>query len=703
MRSIFSIAPFVRLLPPYLAGVIIQLCFEFSVAHLMVVFAFTGAIFFLYAVVRKKEKFHLKHIYGILFNLFAVAAGLLLVSLADPLNGVTDDLDDREKYPELLLQVHVPAVEKTKSVKIIAQLVASHGHDQSEHLSGNLLVYLSKDSNALQLKKGDFLIVKNTTRRIEAPGNPCEFDFQKYAGRKGILYQAYVKGEEWKLVGRTTEFHLLDFFLQCRDKLLVAMRNSGIEGQDYAVLAALVTGKADDIDRDLMTSYSGAGVVHVLAVSGLHVGLIYMVLMLLLRPFRYNKKAVLIHGILSILFLVFYAGITGFSASVNRSTLMFCVMIFATIIHRRNNIINSICASAFILLLIDPHQVLDVGFQLSYLAVLGIVLLQKKIYRSMYFRNRIFDWAWELSAVSISAQLATFPLCLYYFHQFPTWFLLSNLLVIPISTVLLYGIIVFFCCSWIPGVGVMLANVCASLTTIMNAVVIWAADLPLGIIGGVWISVTQTLLIYLCMIFISVWWFTKKFRWLVFSATLVVVLLVMGLVSGAKEDRSGTIVFHKIKGHSALTWHEGNETVFVHSGEWKEDSSTFVFHLQPYWEKLGGDPQVYSFDQILNPVEKSIRREGAKVKLGQARFWVVDSLSADALSEGIDLHREDVLYIRQNAVRYRDWQHFPGCKVVFDNTCSEKYVRKAREIIGNRSTTVWLPVDGAFTFEYFLN
>ena len=214
--------------------------------------------------------------------------------------------------------------------------------------------------------------------------------------------------------------------------------NNGVEGKQLKVASALLLGYRENLDKELVKSYASAGAMHVLAVSGLHVGILYL---LLTRIFSFLKKVKKVKNgkfiltILIVSFLWFYAIMTGLSASVMRATTMFSFIVIGNeLLNRKTSIYNTLAVSAIILMIINPFIVYQVGFQLSYVAVVGIVYLQPKLNRLFYSRYKLVRGVWAITCVSLAAQIATFPLSLHYFHQFSTYFFISNLIVIPASS-----------------------------------------------------------------------------------------------------------------------------------------------------------------------------------------------------------------------------------------------------------------------------
>ncbi|MEL7145099.1 MAG: ComEC/Rec2 family competence protein, partial [Bacteroidota bacterium] len=257
-------------------------------------------------------------------------------------------------------------------------------------------------------------------------------------------------------------------------------------------------GIKDDLDKELKSAYSAAGAMHVLAVSGLHVGIIQLLLSWVLGFLKKRKKGKLAFVILSLLALWFYAFVTGLSPSVLRATTMFSIILIGQQAIRNHNIYNSLAVSAFLILLYSPMMIRDVGFQLSYIAVFGIVSLQPRISAILNPENYLLKKTWDITCVSLAAQMATLPISIYYFHQFPSYFLLSNLLVIPSAFIILMSGLFMLCSSLISDwLAQQTGWLLDQLIWALNQGILFIKKLPYNLLDWIWIDLTQVLLLYL--------------------------------------------------------------------------------------------------------------------------------------------------------------------------------------------------------------
>lgn len=335
--------------------------------------------------------------------------------------------------------------EKPNSYKSLLLLHTIQSTDGVESTHEKLLVYFEKSEATEQLRPGSQMVFNKSPERIKNNGNPYEFNYKKYLARKHIYRQVYLTTEDWKLTGYKNNT-AQTWAETIRDKLLSIYRQQEIGERETEILSALTLGYKRELDRETKRVFSSAGAMHVLAVSGLHVGILFFAFSFIFGFLQKRKFGKLIYVIISIFLLWCYAFITGLSPSVMRACTMFSLIIIASNINRRANIYNTLAASAFLLLLINPNNLFEVGFQLSYMAVFGIVYLQPRLAALWPVRNKIVLFFWNLITVSIAAQIATFPLSAYYFNQFPTYFLLSNIIVIPAAMVLIplgIGLLIF--------------------------------------------------------------------------------------------------------------------------------------------------------------------------------------------------------------------------------------------------------------------
>ena len=392
--------------------------------------------------------------------------------------------------------VEEPPVEKDKSFKTILRIRYACDSAGWKSASGNCLSYIAKDSLSETLVYGDLLAFSGLPAAVSPPANPDQFDYKKWLAYKQVYDQVYIPAGKWKLLEHHRGSRLQAFSYTLRESLLNIFRKYGISGQDYAVLSALILGYEDDIDQETVSAYAAAGALHVLSVSGLHVGIIFVAINFILGFLNRNKYTRLVKSALIVLFLWFYALLTGLSPSVLRSATMLTFIIIGKSTRQHTSLYNTVAASAFFLLGINPYLVMQVGFQLSYAAVLGIIFLQPAIHAWLNPPGWLLRQVWGILSVSIAAQLATFPVGLNYFHQFPVYFMVTNLIVIPVSTLIIYGGIGLLALSGWPAGAMVAGHSLGLVVHFMNTMITFIEGLSGSVVSGIFISVFEMWMLY---------------------------------------------------------------------------------------------------------------------------------------------------------------------------------------------------------------
>jgi competence protein ComEC len=474
-----------------------------------------------------------------------------------------------------------PAEEKSKSWKleVAVRQVSTAGQWMSRQ--GNVLLYLSKQDFKKPFAYGDVLLLKGSPQSIPAPGNPGEFDYRQYLSYRQIYHQQFAHAGDVRHVGYDPPGALMRHAVAARLWADRVIRRFVPGEREHGLASALVLGVTDGLDNEVLQAYAATGALHVLSVSGLHVGIVYWLLLLVLRPLQKTYSGKWILAIVSIFVLWGYAFVTGLSPSVLRAVTMFSFMALARPMNRQMNIYNTLAASAFCLLLVDPFMIMSVGFQLSYLALLGIVYFQPGIYALWEPKGRLWDEVWKVSSVSLAAQFATFTVGLLYFHQFPNYFLIANFVVIPASFGVLIVGLVLLAVSAVPVVAGFLGMVLGWIVQVMNGFVFGVENLPFSKIDNVYITPWQfasLTAMLLCLVRLLE---TRKMSWLVTACFAAVGFAVLqGMYVREQVDQQRVTVY-KVSGYTAVDlMNEG--TVF----SWADttliqDRSKVKFHLAP--------------------------------------------------------------------------------------------------------------------------
>lgn len=417
----------------------------------------------------------------------------------------------------------------------------------STKTSGKILVNLKKDSINKTLDLDDILLTKVKFQSIEKPKNPYTFNYKKYLENKQIFYQLTFSKEQYKILPKQRiTLKGIAFFV--RKKINKSLQKNGFKNEVLAVINALLLGQRNFVSSDLLKSYAGAGAIHILAVSGLHIGILLWLLTWLFKPIHYLKNGKTLALIFVVILLWIYAVIAGLSASVVRAVTMFTAIVISINVNRLSNIYNALVISMFFLLLFHPFYLFDVGFQLSYLAVFSIVWLQPKLSRLIRPPYWILNKLWQLFTVSIAAQIGILPLSIYYFHQFPGLFFVANLIIIPfLGIILIVGVVVILLSIFniLPN---FITNIYNFIINFMNEIVTFIANQHQFLIQN--ISITFWMMIAVYIFILSFFKFFEKLNFKRAVLVLSSIILIQSIFIFQKYKLQTTnelIVFNKSK------------------------------------------------------------------------------------------------------------------------------------------------------------
>lgn len=572
--------PIARLLLPLLAGIIIAIAFDLSfllplIVFLILLLALAVVVLFYY----KKMTYRLRWVTGFIISLFFLFSGYQLTALKNCDN-------DRRYFGKALTgddyalaYLNEPVQVREKVCKSVVEVASMKSPAGWRAVSGKAILYFEKDSNAEMLNYGDGIILKTAFSEFNPPMNPQEYDYKNYLKYQSVEYSGYIPGHCWKKVSVGNGNPLKSFAYKIRDKLLRVLSERKIDGDEYAVVSALLVGYTDKLDPELIKDYQGTGAVHILSVSGLHVGIVYLVLNFLLQFFDRFRYGRIPKAFMLLVCIWFYALLTGMSPSVMRAAAMFSFVSLGKAFRQTPNIYNTIAASAFVLLLFDPYMVMSVGFQLSYLAVIGIVSLYPHIRKAWTPGFWLAKKLWSLIAVSLAAQIVTFPLCLYYFHQFPNYFLLTNIVAVPLSGLVIYLGIAVLALSFIPTLSILLAKVLSWLLMFLNGSISFIEDLPYAVTRSVPFDFMEMLLVYAIVIGLCAFLLQRKGRLLVGVAAFMLILLIAMTIKNYSALTQKEIIVYNVNKHSAVDIINGKTVYFICDSALIYDIKKQDFHI----------------------------------------------------------------------------------------------------------------------------
>ncbi len=579
---IWKTSPLLRLLLPFIAGIILQWYLKIELPFIILAaLSFTAAYLSFY-LLPLSMRYKLQALQGLLLNLIIITAGLFISWQKDVRHSNDWYGNFYHDSDYIVVRINEPLSEKTKSYKADVYVESIISNDSVIPCKGKLLLYFSKDSAAKQLHYGDKILINKNLQRIKNSGNPGAFNYERYAAFQQTFHNVFLKDKDWIVLAEKNVNLFWQFIYTARERVLSSLQQNISSGKDELGIAeALLIGYTNDLDKDLVQAYSNTGVVHIIAISGMHLALIYVMLVWLFARIPFIKKSKWLQVLLILSCLWLFSLLTGGAASVLRSAVMFTFITVGKTFFKQSSVYNSLAASALVMLCYNPFYLWDVGFQLSYLAVAGIVIFQKPIYNLLYIKNKWADKIWQMVAVTTAAQLLTFPVCIYYFHQFPLLFLITNLVAVPLSTIILYAEIFLVAFSWIPFVGLYSGKLTGWLLWGMNKFILWVNNFSFAVWDKIPATAFTTWLLYAVVIFAAAWLLNKN------KAMLrLAIICLFGFVAAHsfiawKIKQQQKVIVYNVPQHRAIDFVSGNNFCFVGDSILLEDGLLQNFHLKP--------------------------------------------------------------------------------------------------------------------------
>jgi competence protein ComEC len=606
--------PAVRLLIPFIGGIV--LCIEISasvyslwLAGALLVVA-VSVIIYINVISSAVRVYKWRYMSGVAVSLVMLSLGYLVTFFQtdtnDPHHIAHVDADFIRTKATYTGMICDPIVIRDKTVSVLVQLDKITKGDSSINAGGKVLASIVKDSTSEALQYGDKVVFSGVVTLYEDPKNPNQFNYKSYQALHHIYHRVYLRDGDWQILARGQGNVLLAKVYAVRTYFLSLIMQTVHGANELAVATAIMLGYRDYISDEVMQAYAGSGVLHVLSVSGLHVAVLYYVLSILLGWMDRKRKLEILKGGIVIVIMLFYAVLTGLSPPVLRSVWMFTMLVIARLLDRDISMYNVLGVTCLVLLIWDPYFIADVGFQLSYIAVVGIVYLYPMIHgllptmtfslkKSFGLIGRVltyfYDFVWGLICVSIAAQLATFAISLYYFHTFPNFFLLSNLLVIPMSNFVLIsgmGLFAVGWCHWLLGIAGWIFD---HLLIVLNKVVFWVDALPFALSRGMVVSLYEMLLCYIVIMMVC--WFIEDRRAKVLIATLtfVLVLCTAFSIGSIKNDRTQKLVVYHISGKKAIAFIMQRQVYYDFDTGVINNETLMRYNIRDHWWQCGVEKQ----------------------------------------------------------------------------------------------------------------
>jgi competence protein ComEC len=550
----------------------------------------------------------------------------------------------------------------------------------------NTQVQLQVKKSFLLPKEGQIIALKSHPERIQGPMNPGEFDYASYLESLGILYRCFIREGEWKLIADSKKVSVGKLARKAKKQLWEKIENLQPDNRNLGVLYAISLGSKDLLTPEIKEAYSSTGAMHVLVVSGQHIALIWMVLSYIFIWLKNISGGKYLQFFIICGLIWFYTFMTGVTASVVRASGMFTLVSLGKIIQKESSIYNSLSVSAFFGLLFCPQWLKDPGFQLSYIAVLSIVFFQPRVSSIWTPKSWAARQIWEIASVSIAAQIGTLPLTLFYFNRFPPWFILSNILVIPLVTIIMILFIVMLL-FWIsPLFFSAFLKLILFLIDIMNTSLRFIEKLPSP--GMDMIYLTDFQMLCFVIIIIGITLFIQYKRNFYFFAGLYSLLLLIsaGSIRKLNSLRKSEIILFSVPGKMILGAVEGNKGMFLHNAPDSIDiKSSFNFSCRPFVIRNGIEkPEIIGLDDSLLLVSKLRKLPGNQnyyFRFDDKSIIILNSPETFYGMRAVNALHSDILIVNNRIPKLRKGQSplFLAGNLIISSSLSKYYQVKTDE------------------------
>ncbi|MBU2927637.1 ComEC/Rec2 family competence protein [Winogradskyella psychrotolerans] len=508
-----------------------------------------------------KSKINRSPFFGILAYLCMIAVGMTSYTIQN--EKLRPDHYTNLKASENTNTIIFKIKERLKPDAYNDKYIVSLKSFNKQDAIGHLLINIKRDSIPKQYHVDDILFTSAELNLIQKPLNPHQFDYSKYLELQQIYHQLYLNLSTILQLSdsKSTIYGYADAL---RTKINAKLIEAGFKDDALSIMNALLLGQRQTIDKTVYNNYVNSGTIHILAVSGLHVGIILIILNFLFKPLLYLKYGHVIKPFILVSILWSFAVIAGLRPSVTRAVTMFSVITIAMHLKRRTNIYNTLVISAFLILLFKPTFLFAVGFQMSYLAVLSIVSIQPMIYKLWQPKYWIIDQPWQIFTVTLAAQVGVAPISLYYFHQFPGLFFISNLVVIPfLGLILGFGMLVI-ALALIDFLLKPIVDTYSFIIDTLNGFIAWVAQFESFLLRDIPFTIFQVITSYLIIATLVQTYKFRNFRWLAMSLIAIISLQSVTFYNKYKAQSHEFIIFNKSR-YSMIGFKDNQKLTVAHN------------------------------------------------------------------------------------------------------------------------------------------
>jgi competence protein ComEC len=659
--------PFLRIIIPFCAGIVSGLYFSPGPVFIL---ASSAVIILSFLISLRFNKSMTNTVYGFSLILALYVGGLLLYNNEKENISVLPSGEALysgylEEYPE----------KKENTFKLLLRIEKRISREGQNSVNGIILIYSKKNPGVSAMLPGDRMMVRCSPAAIASRGNPFEFDYRFYLETRGIKYSSFTDSTDIISHSVPERRKIVHKALIIREGLIDMFRERGVSNKNLPLVSAITLGQKNLLDPEQKNWFIKAGIMHIMAVSGLHAVILSLFIFKLL--FFLKGRFNILRVIITLIILWSFAFVTGLTPSVLRATLMFSFLQAGNLLKRPVNGINSVLASAFVLIMIRPSVIFDAGFLLSYAAVIYIIAFYRDFYSKIRFTHKVTDWIWQSAAVTIIAQAGTLPLTILLFNRFPTWFILSNVIIVPVSSlVILAGALVPITYP-IVFLSHLIARILDFLTGLTETLTEKAASLPLSTIENIGMTTMECILLTAAIFLFTRFLLTKKSLSVLYPLSALLLFLIAGTTRVISTKTSSQLIVYNTQGTLTVGIREGNKMNLY------SDTSLIGQEVKRHCAVLSLKPEI-------NLVRKSpvlIRASGKRI--------LITNVTTDKLIEQTE---PDIVILSGSrpAIIGRAGYSNMITAVIISPEASSGFKFSARSALANADTVHYVRKDGAF-------
>jgi len=659
--------PFLRIIIPLCAGIVSGLYFSPGPAFIL---ASSAVIILSFLISLRFNRSLTNSVYGLSLTLALYFVGLLLYKnekedISVLPHGEALYSGCLEEYPE----------EKESTFKLLLRIDNRISREGQNRVNGIILLYSKKNHEVSTMLPGDKLMVRCSPAAISSRGNPFEFDYRFYMETRGIRYSAFTDSTDIISHSVPERRRVVYKALIIREEIIDMFRERGVSSKNLPLVSAITLGQKNGLDPEQKNWFIKAGIMHIMAVSGLHAVILSLFIFKLL--FFMKGRLNILRVIITLILLWSFAFVTGLTPSVLRATLMFSFLQAGSLLKRPANGINSVLASAFILILIRPSVIFDAGFLLSYAAVIYIIAFYRDFYSKIRFTHKITDWIWQSAAITIIAQAGTLPLTILLFNRFPTWFILTNVIIVPVSSLVIIAGAIVPLTYPIVFLSHLVARILDFLTGLTETLTEKAASLPLSTIENIGMTTMECILLTVVVFLFTRFLLTKKSYSVIYPLSALLLFLVAGTIRVISTKTTSQLIVYNTQGTLTVGVREGNR-----------------IHLYSDSSYIGQEVKRHCAVLSLKPEINIVRKSPVLIRASSKRILITKSITDKFIKQ---TDPDIVILSGSHPVVFGNAGHSEKISaIIISPEASSGFRFPVRSAVANADTIHYVRRDGAF-------